>query len=66
MKRGYTPRQRAWLAAPLRGKIDERVGHPLDPTFSPRSALRETDVPALNKLLLDNGIGLIDAGKKVP
>ncbi len=30
------------------------------------NAIRETDVPDFNKLLLENGIGVIDAGKKIP
>lgn len=45
----------------LLGRLEKRVGA----VAGEVNALVEKDVPALNKLLLDNGIGKLDAGKRI-
>jgi photosystem II stability/assembly factor-like uncharacterized protein len=46
----------------LLGRVTQDVGE----VAQSLNALIETEVPALNKLMLENGIGKIDAGKKIP
>jgi photosystem II stability/assembly factor-like uncharacterized protein len=51
-------RQQRDLAASLTRTLDEVVGGV--------NALIETEVPALNRVLLESGVGKLDPGKKIP
>jgi len=52
-----TPQQRTLL---------ERTTHEVDAVASSLRAIQQTDVPALNKLVYESGVGKIDPGKPVP
>jgi len=42
-----------------------RLGSELDPVVAQANALVDTEVPAFNKLLSDQGVGRIDAGRRI-
>ena len=48
-----------------RGLID-RTSREVDEVAAALRAIQQADVPALNKLIYESGIGKIDAGKPLP
>ncbi len=46
--------------------VIERTSRSVDEAAAAVKALQQTDVPALNKLVYENGIGKIDAGTPIP
>jgi len=58
----------AYEAAPTQQQrmVIERTAHSVDEVAAAIRALQQTDVPALNKLIYESGIGKLDAGAPVP
>jgi hypothetical protein len=58
----------SYVAAPTaqqRGLID-KTSREVDEVAAALKAIQQADVPALNKLIYESGIGKIDAGKPLP
>ncbi len=57
-----------YVAAPTPQQRDliERTSRQVDEVAAALRAVQQTDVPALNKLIYESGIGKIDAGKPLP
>jgi photosystem II stability/assembly factor-like uncharacterized protein len=56
------------VAAPTsqQQRVMGEIAHDVDEVTSALKGVQETDVPALNKLVYESGIGKIDAGKPLP
>jgi hypothetical protein len=51
---------------PQQKMVIERMSSSVDEVAAAIKALQQADVPALNKLIYESGIGRIDAGAPVP
>jgi prefoldin subunit 5 len=57
-----------YVAAPTpqQRELIERTSREVDEVAASLKSIQQADVPALNKLIYENGIGRIDAGKPLP
>jgi hypothetical protein len=51
---------------PQQGELQTRLAAGVDEISQAMNALRDTEVAAFNKLVVENGMGMLDPGKKVP
>jgi hypothetical protein len=56
----------AGAPTPQQKLVIERTARDVEETAAAVKTLQQTDVPALNKLIYESGIGKIDAGAPVP